>query len=53
MDTKFAAIAGALQDLKIIEHDKLVVLDVGNGHTLSQPSKKEKSWDSWNTTQKC
>ncbi|MEM4525765.1 MAG: DUF1786 domain-containing protein [Methanothermobacter sp.] len=42
MDSKFAAITGALQDTKIIEHEQLVVLDVGNGHTLAATIKNGK-----------
>ncbi len=42
MDSKFAAIAGALQDPKVKKLNKLVILDVGNGHTLATTIKKRK-----------
>jgi len=42
MDSKFAAITGALQDPNIKKDDKIVVVDVGNGHTLAATIKKGK-----------
>ncbi|BAW32068.1 MAG TPA: DUF1786 family protein [Methanothermobacter sp.] len=42
MDSKFAAIAGTLQDPKIKKYNKLTVLDVGNGHTLAATIKNGK-----------
>lgn len=42
MDSKFAAITGALQDPNTKKDDKMVVLDVGNGHTLAATIKEGK-----------
>jgi uncharacterized protein (DUF1786 family) len=42
MDSKFAALAGALCDPKVQEMDNFIALDVGNGHTLAASFKKGK-----------